>query len=1296
MKSLIAKSLALAAFVGSALLATTAQAVTAPASYTDGDLILGFHATAGVGAGQSIVVDLGPVPTATGTVSTSDLDANLVAVFGQNWQSRTDILLGAVSVNQSTATLITTATADNVLGNGTTNAQLFAISKVHSLTQVFSTSSATGSVVQAAGSANNWASYNTGSLSFGFFNPSIEGTPSQALSLYSFAPATSLATAGAAGTNLGAFAVNSNGSVLFVTAADVAAGYFPRAAALASGKTIPASLYQDGDLIVGVHALSGQGAGEAVVADLGPVATAAGTIATGDFGANLVATFGSNWHTRGDIEYGFVSVNSNFISNPTIVASSDPANTLPGLYSHNAQLSAISKIHSAVTAFTTSGATGSLVEAAGSANAWNSSSVNANGLSFGLFNPTIEADVGSYVNLFTFAPGSAPVSAGGLSLNGGGSVKFITASTLATQQASAASTIGFASSTFTAAQLATSATINLTRSGATTTDAFVTVYSQLGASGVAEFPVGATTATATVTFAQNITASDVSGQLLLGSTDPAAVVTASATLVVPNIASTIGFASTTVNATVGAATQTVTISRTGASVLDTFVTVTATGGTPASQVVELPVGATTANVTVTLPSNNTNASIPVTLTITKLTTDSAAHNTEGSATISSTNGSETISVPGLPSYIAFSSATGTVSATSTTLTVGLVRTGNPASANDVTVGGFGGPYTAHFTAGATIASVIVNLPASTVTASTTTYTLGGSTDASASNVAPTTEVVTIAGYSTAAPTLTVTSPTNTTSLAATGTAFGNLPYTVAAAPALAAVPLASVTISVNGGTPTDVTSTPTGTLNGVLTNNAGTMNTVVVTATDVNGNSTSVTRFVKYTASAKPVVTVTGASATITVATAVAVGGQLSITAPAAAGFLFDHWTVPTAVNSMGTVTASTTVYGSPLVTAVTNALVTANAITAVYVTAPYSLSSVNTGTFAGLVTANPGFTDSNKTNGYFQTTISSTGALTAALKINGAAPVPASGKVTSPGTGTIAPIVWGTAGASFVTVSIGSTNATLVLSLDTANNVVIGQLYDGNNLSTVTAPHHTTTNTLTSYTGIVPTTAAVSGTAPTGADSVVTFNVTAAGLVSGAVLLADGHASLTFGSFAGSVGTFPLYIVEGTGGSFSGTVTFGTTISGSFKWFHPATGTGYNYDAFYDKSAIDGGVYVGTTGTTLFTGALAAAPYNNAVFTGAGLASSPQTSGVKVNPIAATAALTFAKVTLSDTIAFTTFTPASGLLVGSRVITGTGAANTIPAYTGVTIQNATVATPGIYGFFSTGAADGLFTLTHN
>ena len=79
-----------------------AQRTAAAVVYNPGDLLLGFHATAGTGANASYVFNLGPAheyrTNPTQLVTSNNLSVDLSATFGAGWFGRTDLFWGIAAV----------------------------------------------------------------------------------------------------------------------------------------------------------------------------------------------------------------------------------------------------------------------------------------------------------------------------------------------------------------------------------------------------------------------------------------------------------------------------------------------------------------------------------------------------------------------------------------------------------------------------------------------------------------------------------------------------------------------------------------------------------------------------------------------------------------------------------------------------------------------------------------------------------------------------------------------------------------------------------------------------------------------------------------------------------------------------------------------------------------------------------------------------------------------------------------------------------------------------------------------
>lgn len=230
-----------------AALGLTCLALCAPrahaAGYSQGDLLLGFHATGGTGADQTYVVNIGQgVLYRNGTMSLSlNIGADLASVFGANWFSRTDILFGAAGtpsnaltgnyMGDPTRTLYATR-AENTPGVQsepwvipTSSARAQASTDMVTLQSAFLAAAANGatapnSTIVPTSADNDWSDFNppTQTQSFSAFNPTIEGIPTQVLDLYRVLNTNTGATMpGIVGTGqlLGTLRLDASGNVFF-------------------------------------------------------------------------------------------------------------------------------------------------------------------------------------------------------------------------------------------------------------------------------------------------------------------------------------------------------------------------------------------------------------------------------------------------------------------------------------------------------------------------------------------------------------------------------------------------------------------------------------------------------------------------------------------------------------------------------------------------------------------------------------------------------------------------------------------------------------------------------------------------------------------------------------------------------------------------------------------------------------------------------------------------------------------------------------------------------------------------
>ncbi len=241
-----------------ALLALSGIAATAQAqiSAAANDLILGFHATGGQGNTVSLEVDLGSISNYSGLSAGTSLPisklavADLVATYGSNWASRTDLSWGIIGTSSRTGTGPSGQPADTLwatapettLGTqstpyqpGSVGAQAYASSNIEALY-----STAPGSLSSATATANSSVSANiiatlSGSYaaqdaiqpqaSFGFFTPVIDNSTNIASGSYAVSDLYELRPGASSATYLGSFGLSSTGTLVYkATASNYAPG----------------------------------------------------------------------------------------------------------------------------------------------------------------------------------------------------------------------------------------------------------------------------------------------------------------------------------------------------------------------------------------------------------------------------------------------------------------------------------------------------------------------------------------------------------------------------------------------------------------------------------------------------------------------------------------------------------------------------------------------------------------------------------------------------------------------------------------------------------------------------------------------------------------------------------------------------------------------------------------------------------------------------------------------------------------------------------------------------------------
>lgn len=222
------------------------------ATITTGDVLLGFRATGGTGASTNLIVNLGQADTiyrdATSNITAiADLGTLLTSTYGSDWNTRSDLLWGAVANANSASgdpaidgdpgatdyftkkqtTLnpgVQTSTASNI--NSSTSRVAIA-NNIQSLNDTFRAATGTDSVVISSTGGTTWSS-SIAASNFGVGSSieasSVNGIDATGLDLYrildSNADANPSQTVGVPHWE-GTFTISSTGVVSFATTAAV-------------------------------------------------------------------------------------------------------------------------------------------------------------------------------------------------------------------------------------------------------------------------------------------------------------------------------------------------------------------------------------------------------------------------------------------------------------------------------------------------------------------------------------------------------------------------------------------------------------------------------------------------------------------------------------------------------------------------------------------------------------------------------------------------------------------------------------------------------------------------------------------------------------------------------------------------------------------------------------------------------------------------------------------------------------------------------------------------------------------
>jgi PEP-CTERM motif len=239
--------------LASKLLAAASATLLIPAAnaalvYTNGDLFLGVRASSNLGATQDYLVDLGPASQFTTTaaftlsLNGSNLGADLVSLFGANWNTRLDVFWSVSGTNlpgdpsntlyatRARSDVLTPALAWNGRSNsaqGTTNSLFNQLAGQYAANGT-ATGNSSVATFQNTSDPNSYASFqpggvNSSGISFKAFSPSIEGsfangTSGSVIDLFRVIPDTVLPVGDLPGERLGSFKVDDNGALSFTGA----------------------------------------------------------------------------------------------------------------------------------------------------------------------------------------------------------------------------------------------------------------------------------------------------------------------------------------------------------------------------------------------------------------------------------------------------------------------------------------------------------------------------------------------------------------------------------------------------------------------------------------------------------------------------------------------------------------------------------------------------------------------------------------------------------------------------------------------------------------------------------------------------------------------------------------------------------------------------------------------------------------------------------------------------------------------------------------------------------------------
>ena len=226
--------LVVVAIIGSVALLTPSVRAQTVSVAIDGDVILGFRATGGIGAGVNLEVDLGSVSNFynganSGLTLTNLVRQDLINTYGANWGTRTDLFWGAAATDgnaepdpngKPASTMWATGVPTNAAplrgSAGLQQNPAAAIGAMYygssgSLGMSISTTNSSESAVIPNNLTGSWSVQEGSGSSFGFFSPKLDGPVASVgtLDLYEVQPTTTFPRP--SGTLLGSFILSQNG-----------------------------------------------------------------------------------------------------------------------------------------------------------------------------------------------------------------------------------------------------------------------------------------------------------------------------------------------------------------------------------------------------------------------------------------------------------------------------------------------------------------------------------------------------------------------------------------------------------------------------------------------------------------------------------------------------------------------------------------------------------------------------------------------------------------------------------------------------------------------------------------------------------------------------------------------------------------------------------------------------------------------------------------------------------------------------------------------------------------------------